>query len=249
MLRLPCCCCFSDENSDEREPLLQPRPSDLSGTGSARQARPAHSDAQTANRIGKLSMRRVCVPELDQMFCDVAETFNDQQEHYEAMVRHINNVRQIYGCNYNDTLTLTQCLRKISEEHEAKYRISLRIKGYDFFLSVDPVGSSLENLEEQIPPHLQMAQDELKGISERAKATISKGTSLQELIGWLLRSSDQMAAQVKGSAASYQEQERLNENLEENTNEVRRAKELSSGYRQGAGEVFTEAAEISGACL
>ncbi|XP_068188480.1 uncharacterized protein si:ch73-345f18.3 isoform X2 [Antennarius striatus] len=232
-----------------RQPLLHPRPSDLNGGGSARQTRPAHSGAQTTNRMGKLSMRRVCVPELDQRFSDVSETFNDQQEHYEAMVRHINNVRQIYGCNYSDTLTLAECLGKITEEHEAKYRISLKIKGYDFFLNVDPVGSSEESMEEPLPPHLQLAQDELKGTSENAKAAISKGTALQELIGWLLRSKDQMAEQVKGYTASYQEQGRLIENLEENLNEVRRAKELSSGYRQKVGEVFTEAAEIAGASL
>lgn len=103
--------------------------------------------------------------------------------------------------------------------------------------------------EEQPPPHLRLAQDELKATSESAKATISKGTTLQELIGWLLRSKDQMADQVKGAAATYQEQGRLNENLKENMMEVRRAKELSLGYKQQAGEVFTEAAHIAGAYL
>lgn len=100
-----------------------------------------------------------------------------------------------------------------------------------------------------MPPHLRLAQDELKGTSESAKATISKGTTLQEMIGWLLRSKDPMAEQVKGAAATYQERGRLNENLEENMKEARRAKELSLGYRQQAGAVLTEAAEIAGASL
>lgn len=131
---------------------------------------------------------------------------------------------------------------------EAKYRVSLKIQGYDFSLNVVPVRSEGER-EEQPPPHLRLAQDELKATSESAKATISKGTTLQELIGWLLRSKDQMADQVKGAAATYQEQGRLNENLKENMMEVRRAKELSLGYKQQAGEVFTEAAHIAGAYL
>ncbi|XP_070778239.1 uncharacterized protein [Enoplosus armatus] len=250
MFRFLCCCCFSNENSDnERQPLLHPVPSDLNGAGSARQTRPAHSDVQTVKRIGRLVMRRVCVPELDQRFSDMAETFNEQQERYEAMVRHINNLRQSYGCNRNDTLALAECLRMIREEHEAKYRVSLKLKGYDFSLNVVPVGSEGESEEELLPPHLQLAQDELKGTSESAKATISKGTTLQELIGWLLRSKDQMAEQVKGAAATYQEQGRLNENMEENMKEVRRAKELSLEYRQRAGEVLTEAAQIAGAYL
>ncbi|XP_073319667.1 uncharacterized protein [Pagrus major] len=194
-------------------------------------------------------MRRVCVPELDQRFCDMAETFNEQQHRYEAMVRHIRNLRQIYGCNHNNSLALAECLGRIREEHEAKYRISLKIKGYDFSLNVVPVGFEGESEEEPLPPHLRLAQDDLKGTSESAKATISKGTTLQEMIGWLLRSKDPMAEQVNGAAATYQEQGRLNENLEENIKEVRRAKELSLGYRQQAGEVLTEAAQIAGASL
>ncbi len=132
---------------------------------------------------------------------------------------------------------------------EAKYRIFLKLKGYDISLSVVPVRSGGESEEEPLPPHLQLAQDEMKGISESAKSTNSKGTTLQELTGWLLRSREQMAEQVKKAADTYQEQGRLTENLEENMKEVRRAKELSLGYRQQAGEVFTEAAQIAGAHL
>lgn len=176
----------------------------------------------------------------------MAETFNEQHERYEAMVRHITNLRQSYGCNQNDTMALTECVGMIRDEHEARYRVSLQMKGYDFSLNVVPVG---ESEEEPLPPHLSLAQDEVKGTSESVKAIISKGTTLQELIGWLLRSKDQIAEQVKGAAETYQEQGRLNENLKENLKEVRRAKELSLGYKQRAGEVLTEAAQIAGAYL
>ncbi|XP_032391025.1 uncharacterized protein si:ch73-345f18.3 isoform X2 [Etheostoma spectabile] len=247
MLRFVCCCCFSSENSaNERQALLHPRPSDLNEARSARQSRPTHSGTQIVMRIGRLAMRQVCVPELDQRFSDMAETFNEQHERYEAMVRHISNLRQSCGCNQNDTMALTECVRMIRAEHEARYRVSLKMKGYDFSLNVVPVG---ESDVEPLPPHLSLAQDEVKVTSESAKAIISKGTTLQELIGWLLRSKDQMAEQVKGAAATYQEQGRLSENLEENLKEVRRAKVLSLGYKQQAGEVLTEAAQIAGAYL
>ncbi|XP_010791853.1 uncharacterized protein [Notothenia coriiceps] len=246
MLRFLCCCFSSGDSADERQPLLHPGPSDLNEAGSARQSRSAHSDAQTVKRIGRLVMRRVCVPELDQRFSDMAETFNEQHERYEAMVRNIRNLRQSYSCNHNDPLALTECVGMIRDEHKAKYRVSLQIKGYEFSLNVVRVD---ESDEEPLPPHLQFAQNEVKGISASAKATISKGTTLQELIGWLLRSKDQMAEQVKGAAATYQEHGRLSENLEENLKEVRRAKEFALGYRQRAGEVFTEAAQIAGAYL
>lgn len=122
--------------------------------------------------------------------------------------------------------------------------IYLKMKGYDFSLSVDPVRSSEGKA---LPPGLTLAQKELKGTSESAKATISKGTALLELIGWLLRCQDQMAERVKEAAQTHQEQGRLKENLEENMREVRRAKELSQGYRQRAGDILTEAAQIAGA--
>lgn len=59
--------------------------------------------------------------ELDRRFSDVAETFNEQREHYETMVRSVRNVRQLYGCNSNDTLALTECVVKIREEHGKRH--------------------------------------------------------------------------------------------------------------------------------
>lgn len=132
---------------------------------------------------------------------------------------------------------------------EAKYRVSLKLKGYDFSLDAVPVGSVKEHGEEAMLPHLQLVQSEFKLASESAKATLSKGTTLQEMISWLLRSSDVIAEQVRGAAATYQEQGRLNENLEKNLKETRRAKELSLGYKQQAGDVLTEVAQIAGANL
>lgn len=120
----------------------------------------------------------------------------------------------------------------------------MRLNGYDFSLCVVPVRTVCEN--ESVPYSLQRAIDGVQDISENAKATISKGTALQELVGWLLRSKDQMAAQVEGAAETFQEQGRLTENLKENMNEVLRAKQLSMEYRQKAGQLFIEAADIAG---
>uniref|UniRef100_A0A3Q1G0R3 Uncharacterized protein n=1 Tax=Acanthochromis polyacanthus TaxID=80966 RepID=A0A3Q1G0R3_9TELE len=139
--------------------------------------------------------------------------------------------------------------RHLSLFPEATHRVSLKIKGYGFSLSVVPVGSEGESEEESLPPRLKSAQNELKSTSENAKAAISKCTTLQELIGWLLRSHDQIAEQVKGAAETYPEQGRLKENLEENMREVKRAKELSQEYRQQAQDVLSEAAHIAGAQL
>ncbi|XP_056154785.1 uncharacterized protein si:ch73-345f18.3 [Lampris incognitus] len=245
MSHLLCCCCFSHEsNENERQPLLQPTSSEPTKAESARQ-KPAHIDAQEQRRSGKLVMRRVCVSELDKRFSDVAETFNEQHDHYKTMVKHIINLRQNYGCNHDNTLLLYECVKKIREEHGARYRVAVQMKGYDFSLFVVLLSPKGE-LEETLPPCLQLAQDELKSVSLAAKAIISVGTKLQELIGWLLRSEEQMAEQVKEAAPNYQEQQRLDENLQESLKEVMRAKEMSLKYKQQAGEVLTEAAQMAG---
>lgn len=120
------------------------------------------------------------------------------------------------------------------------------MKGYGFSLCVVPLESGAETDERPLPPRLQLAKSEIKDVSQSVKATISVGTKLQEMTGWLLRSEERMAEQVKEAATTYQEQQRLDENLKENMKEVRRAKELSLRYRQQASEVLTEAAEIAG---
>uniref|UniRef100_A0A3Q2CZH0 Si:ch73-345f18.3 n=1 Tax=Cyprinodon variegatus TaxID=28743 RepID=A0A3Q2CZH0_CYPVA len=169
---------------------------------------------------------------MDLRFNDMAESFNEQQKHYEAMVEHIRKLKQISGSTNVDNLAFAECIGKIRIEH--------KMKGYDFSLVTNPIGPEGEN--EEKPLCLQSAQSEVMGLSDRAKATISKGTALIQLIDWLLRGHSQMAEQVKGAAENYQEEGRLCDNLEENMKEVRRAKELSQRYRQQAGEVYNEAA-------
>lgn len=228
---------------------MQPgSPAEANGAESARQAPSAHNDAQTV-RTGKLTMRRVNVPDLDLRFTEMAETFNEQQEHYEAMVGHIRKLKQSCGSKGVDNLTFAECIGEIRKEHEATHRVSLKMKGYDFSLVLNPVGPEGETEEKPLPLSLQSAQNECRGISDSAKATISKGTALMQLIDWLLQSHSQMAEQVKGAAETHQERGRLNNNLEENMKEVRRAKQLLQGFRKQAGEVYMEAAQIAGIAM
>ncbi|XP_062343065.1 uncharacterized protein si:ch73-345f18.3 isoform X2 [Osmerus eperlanus] len=246
-----CCCPFlaPSENNNERQALLQPITTEIRNQEdvkpeSARQIRPAHCDTQTQSQSGRLALRRVCVPELDQRFSDAAEIFNEQQERFEVMTQHIIKLRQAFGCNHDNSLSLTECVKRIREEND-RYRITVQIKGYDFSLTVVPLSSETDP-ELSLPPRLRLAQEVLKGVSQGAKATVASGTKLQELTGWLLRSEDRLAEQVRQAAPTYQEQCRLEENLKETMQEVRRAKELSLGYRKQAGEVLSEAAQIAG---
>lgn len=117
---------------------------------------------------------------------------------------------------------------------------------YDFFLSVVPVGSEGKHEVALLPRSLKLARDELRGTSERARATMSRGTTLKVLLNWLNSSRDQIAEKVKQVASSYQEHRRLEKNLEENMSEVKRANELSVRYKERAAEVVNEAAQIAG---
>ena len=75
------------------------------------------TDTQTQSRSGRLALRLVCVQELDQRFSDTAETFNEQQERFEVMTQHIIKLRQAFGCNHDNSLSLTECVKRIIEEN------------------------------------------------------------------------------------------------------------------------------------
>ena len=75
------------------------------------------TDTQTQSRSGRLALRRVCVPDLDQRFSDTAETFNEQQERFEVMTQNIIKLRQAFGCNHDNSLSLTECVKRIRDEY------------------------------------------------------------------------------------------------------------------------------------
>ncbi|KAG5264329.1 hypothetical protein AALO_G00252530 [Alosa alosa] len=227
-----CCCFSSSENStrqlNERQPLLQGQPQ------SARQARPAHNE--TPQKSGRFIARDVGIPELDQSFKDVAEIFNLQQGHHEAMTECLNTLRDRYGCSCGDGLS--ECLKRIKEEHDTHHQITFHMKGYDFSLAVVP--------NDEVPSKLRSSQDNIRGLCQASKAIVAAGTKLQEMIGWLTKTEEQLANQVLEEAPAYQEQQRLEDNLKKNLQECRRARELSTAYREQAGKILNEAALLSG---
>ncbi|XP_077050970.1 uncharacterized protein LOC143701518 [Siphateles boraxobius] len=225
------CCCSSPGEVDEREPLLQSN--SKTQTESARQSRPAANGID--QKTGRFTARHVGVNDLDERFNDVAETFNKQQEHYETVKNMLQTVANRYKCPTDDSLT--QCLKKVKEEHENCY-ISLEVKGYDFTLMV--------RSEAEIPNALKMTKDNITELSKATKAIISVATKLQEMIDWLLKKEDSMTKQVESTENNPQDKKRLLDNLKENLREARRAKETSPKYRKEAGNLLNEAAVLSG---
>ncbi|XP_036423440.1 uncharacterized protein si:ch73-345f18.3 [Colossoma macropomum] len=220
------CCCQSGSSPEERQPLIgEPE--------SARQSRPPSNGS--AQRSGNVVARHVGIPDLDQRFADVAETFNKQQEHYVCMEEKRKTLMYRYRCSAGDSLS--DCLKKIKDEHDT-HQVRLQMKGYDFTLVVTP--------EDEVPDKLKRTQENVSELCKAAKAVVAVGTKLQEMINWLLKAEESLTEQVKEAAATHQDQKRLGGNLQENLREARRAKELSPRYREEAGKLLNEAALLSG---
>ncbi|XP_051948752.1 uncharacterized protein si:ch73-345f18.3 isoform X2 [Xyrauchen texanus] len=196
---------------------------------------PCSAAKDTVQRTGRFTARHVGVPDLDQRFTDVAETFNKQQENYNNMKEKLQTIASRYNCQTNDSLS--QSLERIKEEHD-QHHISLEVKGYDFLLVVRP--------EAEIPEKLKRTQENIGELSKAAKAVISVGTKLNEMIDSLLKAKENMTKQIEDAESQHQERKRLEDNLKENIREAKRAKELSPKYKDEAGELLKEVARLSG---
>lgn len=121
------------------------------------------------------------------------------------------------------------------------HQVTFLMKGYDFSLAVVP--------NDEVPSKLRCTQDSIRSLCQASKAIVAAGTKLQEMIGWLLKSEEQVANQVLKEAPAYQEKLRLEDNLKENLQECRRARDQSAAYREEAGKIHNEAALLSGVSL
>ncbi|KAJ8335117.1 hypothetical protein SKAU_G00407560 [Synaphobranchus kaupii] len=212
----------SAQSSEERQPLLPAE--------SARLSRPPAQDV--AKQKGKMLAKLVGITELDQHFADIADTFNQQQDHYGNMTEAFRVLKDSYGCSHRNSLS--ECLQRIREEHGG-VQLSLQMQGYDFTLVVlgrQPVG-------------LQKVQEQVILLGRAAKAVVAAGPKLQSMIGWVLQGEEQLEQRVRDASHTYQEELRMEANLRENLQAVHCAGELSTRYRREAGAVLTEAARLA----
>lgn len=100
--------------------------------------------------------------------------------------------------------------------------------------------------EAEIPDRLKRTQEDITGLSKAARGVMSVGTKLQEMIDSLLQAEESITTQVEEAKSSHQERKRLVDNLKENLREAKRAKDLSPKYRNEAGDLVKEVAQLSG---
>ncbi|XP_066571677.1 uncharacterized protein LOC136760267 [Amia ocellicauda] len=230
------CCCSCPAHSDEthvsegpteRQPLLQPQ--------SARQFGRAKEDGR--KRRGRFLSKVTGVPELDRRFTDIADTFNRQQEQYEAMTACVSQLKE--SCQCKAANTLSDCLGKMKED-QGNYNIGIEMKGYDFSLVVQPDG---------FPAELQQAQAQVQILCKACKSTLAAGTKLQEMVNSVLQNQLDLLQAVKEAHQSHQEQVRLEANLQENLEETRRVQQLATQYRDEASALLREVALLAGIAL
>ncbi|KAK3512069.1 hypothetical protein QTP70_030141, partial [Hemibagrus guttatus] len=152
----------------QRQPIL----------GEAQSARISHQPPEGfQNRSDRIIARRVGVPDLDQCFTEFAEMFNKQQENYECMRERLKTLMHHYRCAPDSSLS--DCLQQMKVEHYNR-QIFLQLKGYDFSLAVTP--------GDLLPDKLKQTQENIKELCQAAKAIMSLGPKLEEMINWLLKS-------------------------------------------------------------
>lgn len=233
------CCCFCPNEASttstqaERQPLTQSK--------SARQLRRSNPHS-TANDVtqkhGRFIAKHVEVPELDQRFIDIADTFNQQAEYHQAMGRCLERLKASYQCAAGSSLA--DCLQRMRDEHSA-FNIAVQMQGYNFSVVVTP--ESAPDIK------LQEAQELMKNLSQASKSIAAASTKLQEMITSALHSEIEITHRVKEAKRPYQEQIRVEANLKENFQELKRIKQLSSQYREEASSLLNEMARLAGISL
>ncbi|XP_043941084.1 uncharacterized protein LOC122813039 [Protopterus annectens] len=229
----PCCCkCFTKTSADaERQPLsartIGPYSKAAYGTDSLETAR------DTTVKKGKVNAKLVGVPDIDHLFTDIGDTFNKQHQHCLEISEYIRQVNESYKCPPNSSFSV--CLQKIKEKHR-DLEINVQMQGYSFMLEVQPEGAHEKLLH---------TQQQIKNLSLATKSVLAAGTTLQEMINYVLQKEEELTDRVKKMDLAYQDKVRVESNLKENLQEVRRTKQLSVQYRETANQVLAEMAQLA----
>nr|XP_014344511.1 PREDICTED: uncharacterized protein LOC106703692 [Latimeria chalumnae] len=186
---------------------------------------------------GKVVAKVVNIPDLDELFSKIADTFNKQQEYYLAMGECTRQLKGSYHCTPSHSLAA--CLQEMKQEHRG-FNIKVQMQGYNFSLGVQPT---------VIPDKLEQAQQQVKQLCSATKLVVAIDTKLQEMINAILQNEDNVVERVKAENMSYQDQVRIESNLQGNFQEVKRAKQLSCCYSKEANALLEEVAQLAGVPL
>ncbi|KAJ1129301.1 hypothetical protein NDU88_007672 [Pleurodeles waltl] len=259
MFCFSCCDCCTSSSAEERLPISRPNPSqprrDLDGkvyenvpthgdsvpvTGPAVSKRTTHgvSDPEDFLKDQKLIVKLVDIPDVDKLFSDIADTFNEQREHHLSMGESIRELQGVCRCAANSSLK--SCIEKLQMDN-GDCDVQLQMKGYNFSLHVKN--------GEDVPENLEQAQVQVEKLSKATRLILANETKLQEMIRSVLHSKSQLSESLKQRQLAYLDQVRVEANLDDNFVKVGLVQQKSRQYLEEAKSILKEVAELSGLTL
>ncbi|XP_069511195.1 uncharacterized protein [Ambystoma mexicanum] len=255
------CCCdwFTNSSADERQPISTHNPTQqqryMGGniyenvptddpsfldTGPASSKRITHGTAASADLLHdqKVTMKLVDIPDMDKLFSDIAETFNEQHEHHLAMTSSIKGLQDV--CHCGGSSSLTDCIKKLNPEN-GDHDVQLQMKGYTFSLCVRD--------DQDVPERLEQARMQVEKLSRSTKLILATETKLQEMIRSVLQSKSRLVDSLKATQRAYLDQVRVEANLEDNFQKVGLVQQKSKHYQDEAKGVLNEVAKHTGLTL
>ncbi|XP_063817215.1 uncharacterized protein LOC135056233 [Pseudophryne corroboree] len=216
-----CCGCCVEASKEEQEPL---------SSGSRIQ-----KQVIVLEKGNKLVVKKVNVAIHDEKFSEIAELYNKQVDYYVTMKDCLSQLK-----NGNTSAGLASCIETLKTKHN-NYDIQIQMEGYNFSLEIKAA--------KDIPDDLKNAQEVMTRLSQATKLLLGTQTRLGGMIFSLSQEKNKMANDIQEVNTGYLDQIRLVGNLEENIQNIDKAKQLSKEYEEEANKVFMEIAEIAGVTI
>ncbi|XP_078510405.1 uncharacterized protein LOC144770051 isoform X2 [Lissotriton helveticus] len=259
MFCFSCCDCCTTSSAEERLPISRPNQSHprrdqggkiydnvptndasvpVSGPAVSKRTTHAVSDPEDLLKDQKLTMKVVDIADVDKLFSDIADTFNEQRQHHLMMGDSIRELQAVCNCAANSSLK--SCIEKLQMDN-GDYDVQLQMKGYNFSLHVKN--------DEDVPENLEQAQVQVEKLSRATKLILANETKLQEMIRSVLHSKSQLSENLKQRQLAYLDQVRVEANLEDNILKVGLVQQKSRQYQEEAKSILKEVAELTGLAL
>ncbi|XP_072259558.1 uncharacterized protein [Pyxicephalus adspersus] len=183
----------------------------------------------------KLLLKKVDVGEYDEKFSEIADLYNRQVDNHDIMTRSVSELIHI-----SNSKNLSSCIETLKTQYSS-YDPQIRMEGYNFSLTTQET--------ENLPEALQESQELVKQLSRAIKLLISTQTKLGGMVFSVPQDKSEMENKIKEANTGYLDQIRLVDNLQENIQNIDKAKQLSKEYEEEATNVLKEIANIAGVSI
>lgn len=210
----------------------------VSGPAVSKRTTHAVPDPEDLLKDQKLTLKVVGIPDVDKLFSDIADTFNEQRKHHLTMGDSIRELQAVCNCAANSSLK--SCIEKLQMDN-GDYDVQLQTKAYSFSLHVKN--------DEDVPENLEQAQVQVEKLSKATKLILANETKLHEMIRSVLHSKSQLSENLKQRQLAHLDKVRVKDNLKDNIRKVELVQQKSRQYHEEAKRILNEVAELTGLAL